>query len=140
MRDDAFPLTGNASATYGAGVSGANKTWDFETMQGCLCDSDWAVGLGDEHEGLGDLHREERPVERRHREAARRRADEHAPRRRRRGDRAGVTARAMMCPERPAAVTPLLIEKPIENGREAERGARRAAFLIKLMFKLSSLC
>ena len=44
-----------------------------------------AVGLGDEHEGLGDLHREERPVERRHREAARRRADEHAPRRRRRG-------------------------------------------------------
>ena len=49
MRDDAFPLTGNASTTYGSAVSGfgAHKTWDFETMQGCLCDSDWAVGLGD---------------------------------------------------------------------------------------------
>lgn len=45
MREDAFPLSRGMSS-YGADVSTRGfRTWDWDVIQGCKCDSAWAVGL-----------------------------------------------------------------------------------------------
>ena len=49
MRGDAFPLSagGPGALSYGADLATRDfGAWDHDRVQGCVCDSDWAVGLG----------------------------------------------------------------------------------------------